>query len=727
MKLKRLVSAILAVGMMVAMLPVSAFADGTDTGTAKYIKGIILNADGTIDYKAVDPNCTEGTDGSGRYWAASNGSWRYYDGINRLVIREGWTFDENSTTTKVKIPFDIFNNGTITSGDFGNTVTNYGTIKGGNFEKRVTNTAFITGGTYYEISNRNWYTHGATVEGSLIGNYVLEVKDGGQIKNSVVWNSLKESSNGTTTSGIFPAESKYIAEGSKYYEIEAPGCTITSSYNNYDFSIKEDMWVIDESETPEMTVTVTPVSTDRKVSEWKVEGISIDADKLKGNSITFTVPAGNTENIKVTAEMEKISLSVSNDLPADGKNSDGTYGSKYDCWYYAESKNNKNEFQKNLTVYPDYIADIGNEDVDWTIQNNGTIAEGKFTGIVNNYGNITGGTYTGNFYNRNTTDNPNANAVREEGIVTSGVFSRSADFGTQNPDITWLTVKNNATINGIKDFTMAGIVGEQSVTITAPTGFKCWSVSGDSDLTLTEEQKHSNPLVLDLKGADKSNIILTAQSEEGYYPLNLTDGKAYSVTADGAKDKEITAARAGDTVILEADATLIPDGMVFDRWEITGDTELTGGFDANAEKTQFTMPNAGVTIRAMYRMADVEEPNVLGTAAVIGTVAVGGAVIAWQGYNIAADIYARDILPEGTAIPETKEALAVMLWQNAGKPEVVAADGSALTETEQAQQWVIANGLMENEEDGTFHPEKGVGKFAALNAIKEQQETANAQ
>lgn len=34
---------------------------------------------------------------------------------------------------------------------------------------------------------------------------------------------------------------------------------------------------------------------------------------------------------------------------------------------------------------------------------------------------------------------------------------------------------------------------------------------------------------------------------------------------------------------------------------------------------------------------------------------------------------------------------------------------------------------MENEEDGTFHPEKGVGKFAALNTIKKQTEKANAQ
>ena len=723
MKLKRLVSAIVAVGMMVAMLPVSAFADSTDTGTSKHITGIVLNADGTIDYKATDPNCKEQTDkDNNKYWVASNNSWIYYGNINRLRIQEGWTFDKDSTTTKEKIPFDIFNYGTITGGDYGNTVTNYGTIKGGNFEKRVTNTAFITGGTYFEISNRNWYTHGAIVEGSLIENYVLEVQDGGEIKDSVVWNSLKESSKGTTTSGIFPAESKYIAEGSKYYEIEAPGCTIKSTYKTFDFDIKEDMWVIDESETPEMTVTVAPVSTDRKVSEWKVEGISIDADKLKGNSITFTVPAGNTKNIKVTAEMEKIPLSASNNIPADGKNSDGTYGSKYDGWYYAESKNNKNEIQKNLTVYPDYTADIGNEDVDWTVQNNGTIAEGKFTGIVSNFGDITGGTYAGYFYNRNTTDYTNANAVREEGIVISGVFSRSADFGTQNVKLTWLNAKN-ATINGVDGFNMAGIVGKQTVTVeTTDANFTGWVVSGDNNVTLTEEQRTSKKLTLELDGNKEQNIILTAATPENYQSFTVIDGKA--TNADG---ETITSAKAGETVTLTANAA--PDGMVFDRWEVTptaAEAKLEG-FDASAATTTFKMGTQEIAIRAMYRMADVEEPNVLGTVAIVATAGVGAAVLGWTGYNIAADLYAQSILPEGTAIPETKEALAVMLWQNAGKPEVVAADGTALSETEQAQQWVVANGLMENEEDGSFHPEKGVGKFAALNTIKAQSEAANAQ
>lgn len=175
------------------------------------------------------------------------------------------------------------------------------------------------------------------------------------------------------------------------------------------------------------------------------------------------------------------------------------------------------------------------------------------------------------------------------------------------------------------------------------------------------------------------------------------------------------------------DKSTLSDNQSFDQWTSNSATVLNA-IDPKSETVKFTMPAEKVALEAMTKNADIDDgPNVLGTAAVIGTVAVGGAVIAWQGYNVAADLYAQSILPEGTAIPETKEAFAVMLWQNAGKPEVAAADGASLTESEQAQQWVVANGLMENEEDGTFHPEKGVGKFAALNTIKAQQEAANTQ
>ena len=668
MKLKRLVSAIVAVGMMVAMLPVSAVTAFADSDP---VKGLEIVTDGVRGYpkvpEAVGTINVDGVTLERKLYSKNTNP--YLD----KVFGEGWE-------CQIRQGSLIADNMTIKAGY---------TYAGSSNAITITfnNSGTVTGGTYAYFSN----------SGTVTDCYAQTLVNGksGTI-NGGTFNRLN-TNNGTINRAVFKESTKLTDQ----HVITANGCTINGKISNKAYTLGDPK------------VTISFKDTRKKVNGWLINGEKVDETTLPGAvagrdgdyaTLTFTMPAD--KDLEITVNKVVTPLKIENGLPVDEL---GQYsGSPYDGWTYNSGAETE-ELNKAMTIEDWYTANLEKNEVRWRITNNGTLQNGTIKNNVTNNGTVKDITAMAYFYNY--------------GTIESGVFSRQADFGEQNPSVRWVTV-NGGTVNGM---TTAGVVGEQEVTITAPDGFKCWSVAGDTDFTLTEEQKHTNPLTLKLNGEDKGTIILTAQSEEGYYPLNLTDGKAYSATTDGAKEKEITAARAGDTVILEADATLIPDGMIFDRWEITGDTELTGGFDANAEKTQFTMPNGSVTIRAMYRMADVEEPNVLGTAAVIGTVAVGSAVIAWQGYNIAADLYAQSILPEGTAIPETKEALAVMLWQNAGKPEVVAADGTALTETEQAQQWVVANGLMENEEDGTFHPEKGVGKFAALNTIKAQTEKANAQ
>lgn len=667
MKLKRLVSAVLAIGMALTILPTAAFAAGNTIGSSE-VGGLeiteagypkVPESVGTIDIDGItikrelySTNTTPYLDkviGTGWECQIYQGSLK----AGNMTIAAGYTYAGSDNT--VTITFN--NSGTVTGGSYGY-FSNSGIVTDCYAQTLVNGSnGVIEGGTFNKLGKNEGAIHRA----------------------------------------VFTQNSNLTAS----HTIIADGCTINGKISNKAYTIGD----------PKITVSFK--DTRRKFTGWLVNGEKVDETTLPGAvagrdgdyaTLTFTMPTDR--DVEITVSKIVTPLKIENGLPVD---SFGSYfGSPYDGWTYNSGVETE-ELNKAMTIEDWYTADLENNAVKWRITNNGILQNGTIRNSVTNNGTVKDVTATSYFTNN--------------GTIESGVFSRYTNFGEQNPAVRWVTV-NGGTVNGM---TTAGVVGEQEVTITAPDGFKCWSVAGDTDFTLTEEQKHTNPLTLKLNGEDKGTIILTAQSEEGYYPLNLTDGKAYSVTADGAKDKEITAARAGDTVILEADSTLIPDGMVFDRWEITGNTELTGGFDASAEKTQFIMPNTGVTIRAMYRMADVEEPDVLGTVAVVATAGVGAAVLGWTGYNIAADLYAQSILPEGTAIPETKEALAVMLWQNAGKPEVAAADGASLTESEQAQQWVVANGLMENEEDGTFHPEKGVGKFAALNTIKAQQEAANTQ
>ena len=551
-----------------------------------------------------------------------------------------------------------------------------------------------------------------------------------------------------------------------YQSLIAEGCTITpieidasklSVVLPPEAVLQGAAYLVGTAPTKKFKVTATSPTFD----DFEIEaGDAVIVRESDGRTLTVTL---NDSDVVIKAHSTRIPLTevvwdtdAGRYVPAYQKTAYS--GSDYDGWSYDKISN-------TLTVYDNGVVDIGNAEVDWNIvnkgeiksgvfntedevsdtlingdensaegENSGKISGGTFNVKVNNYGTIdggtfnlsvsnaktvNGGTFVGRYGNRTKTDKQNGvSVVTVLGETKGGVFSHYADFyGQDDLKKTALTL-NNSTANGISD--LVYVVGPQTLTIEADTTCTGWEFSTDADYEEVVAKQvptdSKDTFTLTLNGDDERNVTLTALLKEGYYRMNLVDGVAT------VNDKEVTSAKAGDTVKLTAaDA---PDGMVFDRWEITPtDVALNlKGFDASSATTTFEMPAQTLTIRAMYRMADVEEPNVLGTVAIVATAGVGAAVLGWTGYNIAADLYAQSILPEGTAIPETKEALAVMLWQNAGKPEVVAADGTALTETEQAQQWVVANGLMENEEDGSFHPEKGVGKFAALNTIKAQNE-----
>lgn len=636
MKLKRLVSAVLAIGMALTILPTAAFAAGNDIVPSE-VGGLEITEEGypkvpdetpgsivvngvTVTRTNITINATGPLDrctGEGWWWTP----YRNKPGSGTMTIASGYSYKGS----KIRNEIVLYNQGTINGGKY-RYVNNSGTINDC-YVHQIINSAggVINGGTYYEMIKSN---------------------------------------SGTINRAVFKLKSNLTDA----HELTAQGCIINEDLQDHVYTVGDPK------------VTIAFKDTRKKVSGWFINGEKVDETTLPGAvagrdgdyaTLTFTMPTD--KDVEITASKIATPLKIENGLPVDSLGS--YFGSPYDGWTYNSGVETK-ELNKAMTIEDWYTADLENNAVKWRITNNGILQNGIIRNSVTNNGTVKDVTATSYFTNN--------------GTIESGVFSRYTNFGEQNPAVRWVTV-NGGTVNGM---TTAGVVGEQEVTITAPDGFKCWSVAGDTDFTLTEEQKHTNPLTLKLNGEDKGTIILTAQSEEGYYPLNLTDGKAYSVTADGAKDKEITAARAGDTVILEADATLIPDGMVFDRWEITGNTELTGGFDASAEKTQFIMPNTGVTIRAMYRMADVEEPDVLGTVAVVATAGVGAAVLGWTGYQLGTELYLKTALPAGTAIPTNRAELALLVWNHAGKPAPAAVLPADATDTQKAIAWAVENDLL---------------------------------
>lgn len=105
-------------------------------------------------------------------------------------------------------------------------------------------------------------------------------------------------------------------------------------------------------------------------------------------------------------------------------------------------------------------------------------------------------------------------------------------------------------------------------------------------------------------------------------------------------------------------------------------------------------------------------------------VAGGAAVVGAAGfgiYELATRAILKDLLPEGTAIPATRGELALLLWQNAGRPEPAALPAfvdTADAETAKAAQWCTEQGLL-TAEDGAFHPEQKVTKYRVIRVWKQ--------
>ena len=230
------------------------------------------------------------------------------------------------------------------------------------------------------------------------------------------------------------------------------------------------------------------------------------------------------------------------------------------------------------------------------------------------------------------------------------------------------------------------------------------------------------------------------------HPLTVTGGivtvkngdkdvtDTLTVTTDEATGKKTYSVPDGATVTVTLDKTLIPEGMVFDIWS-TGKFSLPLGQDYKAETITFPM-SSGVDIAAQYRDATIEddEPNVLGTAAIIGTAAVGTAVLGYQAYSLGAEFAGK--LMALPYFPSNRSALAMMLWEDAGKPmpesELLYPDVGQEErdmDLQHAARWAMENELIPDlNDEGTapeemkFYPDNTVSKIDVLNAWQKAQE-----
>ena len=267
----------------------------------------------------------------------------------------------------------------------------------------------------------------------------------------------------------------------------------------------------------------------------------------------------------------------------------------------------------------------------------------------------------------------------------------------------------------------------ESITFTMRSGVNVSATYRDAAADHTPDTAVCHPLtvtggIVTVKNGDKDvTDTLTVTTDE------TTGKKTYSVP-DGAK------------VTVTLDKNLIPEGMVFDIWS-TGKFSLPLDQDYKAETITFTMNtmSSDADIAAQYRDASIEDdgPGVLGTAAIIGTAAVGTAVLGYQAYSLGAEFAGK--LMALPYFPSNRSALAMMLWEDAGKPmpesELLYPDVEQEEQDmdlQHAARWAMENELIPDlNDEGTapeemkFFPANPVSKLDVLNAWQKAQELKN--
>lgn len=210
--------------------------------------------------------------------------------------------------------------------------------------------------------------------------------------------------------------------------------------------------------------------------------------------------------------------------------------------------------------------------------------------------------------------------------------------------------------------------------------------------------------------------------------IDVTD--TLETSTDEASGKQTCLVPDGAEVTVTLDQTKVPEGMVFDLWS-TGELPLDQ--DYKAESIAFTM-NGDVDVAAQYRSADIEDGSDVVGPIIVGTAVVAGGALV--GYTLGTDLVGQMWgLPY---FPSNRSALAMMLWENAGKPmpesEILYPDVGQEEQDmdlQHAARWAMEHDLMPdlNDQDTElppeqvkFYPDNMVTKISVLRAWKKAQD-----
>ena len=230
----------------------------------------------------------------------------------------------------------------------------------------------------------------------------------------------------------------------------------------------------------------------------------------------------------------------------------------------------------------------------------------------------------------------------------------------------------------------------------------------------------------------KDGVItsVTVPGKNGADPEDITEIVKKNANEDGSFNVP-----EGATVSVAFDKDAFADsGLKFGHWDITGLDDPNAYQDK--ESFDFVMPAKGVTLKAMTQDASIEddEPDIVGPIVIGTTVVVGGAVLGYQAYSLGAEFAGK--LMALPYFPSNRSALAMMLWEDAGKPmpesELLYPDVGQEErdmDLQHAARWAMENELIPDlNDEGTapeemkFYPDNTVSKIDVLNAWQKAQE-----
>ena len=617
------------------------------------------------------------------------------------------------------------NGGKISSGTFNGTVQHgYGTISGGTFHEKVLNShGEITGGTFAAGLSAN---NGAVTGGVFNGDaYITGVTGGHFIKWDDDYSKANPNAKIEKVNGVSANWAPYVVV-TELTTATAKEVTITADTEIFSLNGQP----IDESNYP---------------------------NKNDKTTVTFTMP--DDKDVVLNKAITSTDLVMENGWPKDSNG--GKNPCKGDGWEYIKNEPTNGDMLLLTDGLFDFstIGDGSAVECKVFVGKPTAITGGEFNGKVINNSGILGGTFHGEVDNMGPGRIMNGtfkNSVENKGMIENGAFhdevknNGTINDGTFHGKVENNSVINSGTFNGSVDNTTMGRIEngtfndavENNGTIEKGTFHGEVKNNGTIENGTFHGAVENNGTINGgvfngaVTGSGTVSESITGSGTLNGEPITKTEPEpepeptTYTVTVIGGTidGKTSVSAKENDTLTVVLDQNDIPDGMTFDLWSISSD-KLSGDInvDYRAEAMTFQMPPEDVTIRAQYRSAEIIEdaaPSPLATAA---TIAVGGAaagIVVWQGVSLGVDLYLANALPQGVPVPTDRRALALLLWETAGKPEVALPTlyGDIPTEEielQKATRWAVQNGLMDaaDKKDASFFdPDHYVTKMDVFGA-----------